>query len=297
MRLMTVSLFQRPLRPFSFLAAAISLAAWPLCASAQLQLPGAFNPAPAGTTTAAPAGGVAKPKPKKVAPAAPKVPSDDSVLGRTLMLNGKSGSMEFRREGKDLQIWRLKLAGDMISKPGDACQIDLSSAPIALKPAGRPAGVNRYQLDIPDCAASVDILEGAALARTEGGGACEFKAADCRADPAGLWGQPASEIGPQRSKEIEGQRHRAESDMRAAFKTWIAGAKGDRKLVSRIAREQAAFSSKREELCRSYARESQHGYCDLVATQARTSSIAARVLPPAEPEEEKPAKARKAGKR
>jgi len=265
---------------------------WPGCASAQLQLPGAFNPAPAGSNET-PDGGIAKPKPKRVAPAAPRIPSDDALLGRTLMQNGKSGLMEFRRDGKDLQISRLKIAGDQIARPGDPCEVDLSSAPIALKPAGRPAGVTRYQLDLPSCAVSIDVLDGAALARAEGG-ACEFKQAGCRVDPAGLWGQPANEIGPQRTKEIEGQRHGAESDMRAAFKDWIATAKGDRVMVTRIAREQAAFSSKREELCRSYARESQHGYCDLVATQARTSAIAARILPPTEPEEPKTPQGRKA---
>jgi len=98
-----------------------------------------------------------------------------------------------------------------------------------------------------------------------------------------LWGQPASEIGPQRTKDIEEERRRAEQTMRANFKAWVTSAGKDHKLVSRIAKEQAAFSSKREELCRTYAREAQHGYCALVATEARSSAIAAHVLQPDDP--------------
>ncbi|MDE2364948.1 MAG: hypothetical protein KGM42_19895, partial [Hyphomicrobiales bacterium] len=248
-------------------------------ARAQMQLPGAVAPAAAGTVSAPAAAKAAKPKPKRVAPAAPRIPTDDAVVGHALMLNGKTGLMEFSRQAKELQLLRLKLAGDQIDRPGEPCEIDLTSQPVALKGTGRPMGVNRYDLDLPACPFSVDIWEGAALAiRTNG--ACEFKAAGCRVDPTGLWGQPASEIGPQRAKEIEGQRRRAEQDMRSQFKTWIATARGDRDLVSRIAREQAAFSSRREELCRTYAREAQHGYCDLVATEARTSALAAHILPP-----------------
>lgn len=267
----------------AFLAVALALIL-PTASFAQLQLPGAFNPAPEGTV-GAPDGGI--PKPKRVGPPPPpKVPPDEAVIGRPLMLNGRSGQIEFRREGKEFQVSRLKLPGDQIARPGEACEVDVS-APIALKAIGKPQGVNRYQLDLPACGFAVDVLDGAVMAVREGG-ACEFQAAGCRVDPTGLWGQPANEIGPQRSKEIEGQRRHAEQDMLAAYRAWIASAGHDRVLVSRIARGQASFSSKREELCRTYARESQHGYCNLIATQARTSAIAAHVLPPVV-EEEKPA--------
>lgn len=265
------------------LAAALALAAGSRPAAAQMQLPGAFTPSPAGAAGQPAGDGGLRPKPRKAVAAAPKVPSDDGVIGRTLMLNGRSGVMEFRREGKALQISRLKLSGDQISRSGEACEVDLGAAPIPLKAAGAPVGVTRYQLDLPACPFTVDILEGAALAAAAG--ACEFSAADCRVDPTGLWGQPANEIGPQRTRDIEQARHRAEQAMRANFKAWLASAGKDHVLVSRIAREQAGFSSKREELCRSYAREGQHGYCGLVATQARSSAIAAHVLPPEDPDE------------
>lgn len=245
-----------------------------------MQLPGAFNPTPAGTVskpTAAHPGG-SKPA-RKLPPAPPKVPSSDALIGRSLMQNGRAGAMEFGKAGADLQLLKLKMAGDQISRNGEACEVDLSSAPIALAALDvRPAGVLRYRVELPACPFSVDILDGAVLTVREGG-ACEFKAADCRVDPTGLWGQPANEIGPQRTKDIEAERRRAEQTMRANFKAWVSSVGKDGKLVARIARTQAAFSSKREELCRAYAREAQHGYCALVATEARSSAIAARILP------------------
>lgn len=283
--------FQRltALRLCSALLGATLLAA---PAPAQMQLPGAFTPAPAGTV-AAPAGGA---KPKKIGPRKPppaKIPSDDTVIGRPLMQNGAFGLIEFARAGTDLQIVKLKLRGDLISRVGDRCEVDLSAQPIALTSADKPAGVTRYNLDLPACPFAVDIFNGAVNVVREGG-ACEFKAADCRVDPTGLWGQPANEIGPKRAKEIEKERNHAEHAVREQFKDWIRSAGKDRALVSRIAHEQAAFSSRREELCRSYQRETEHGYCALIFTEARSAAIAARILPPAPPEEEQPtAKPRK----
>jgi hypothetical protein len=261
-------------------APAVAAIAWISPAAAQMQLPGAFNPTPAGTVSKPQAARPAGAKPgKKLPPAPPKVPSGDSLVGRTLMQNGRAGAMEFSKAGADLQLLKLKMAGDQIARSGEACEVDLSSAPVALAAAdGRPAGLLRYKVELPACPFSLDILDGAVVAVREGG-ACEFKAADCRVDPAGLWGQPANEIGPQRTKDIEAERRRAEQTMRANFKAWVSSAGKDGKLVARIARTQAAFSSRREELCRAYARESQHGYCALVATEARSSAIAARILP------------------
>lgn len=204
------------------------------------------------------------------------------------MHNGAAGVIEFARANKDLQVVRLKLMGDLISRVGERCEVDLSAQPITLTPADRPAGVTRYALDLPACPFAVDIFNGAVNAVREGG-ACEFKAADCRVDPAGLWGQPANEIGPKRAKEIEKERNRAEHAVREQFKEWIRSAGRDRALVSRIAHEQAAFSSRREELCRNYQRETEHGYCALIFTEARSSAIAAHILPPAPPEDEQPA--------
>ncbi|MCB9998276.1 MAG: hypothetical protein H6870_04910 [Methylobacteriaceae bacterium] len=282
--------FQRvtALRFYFALSGATLLAAPAL---AQMQLPGAFTPAPAGTVV----GPAKAAKPKKAGPRKPppaKVPSDDTVIGRPLMQNGAFGVIEFARAGKDLQVIKLKLRGDLISRVGDRCEVDLSAEPIALTAADKPAGVTRYNLDLPACPFAVDIFNGAVKVVREGG-ACEFKAADCRVDPSGLWGQPANEIGPKRAKEIEKERNHAEHAMREQFKDWIRSAGKDRALVTRIAHEQAAFSSRREELCRSYQRETEHGYCALIYTEARSSAIAARILPPAPPEDERPAAKKK----
>ena len=269
------------------IAALLGAAALAAPAQAQLQLPGAFTPAPAGTVS----GPAATAQPKKAGPRKPppppKVPSDDTVIGRPLMQNGAFGLIEFERTGKDLQVVKLKLRGELISRVGERCEVDLSSQPIALTPAEKATGVTRYALDLPACPFAVDIFNGAVNVVREGG-ACEFKAADCRVDPAGLWGQPANEIGPKRAKEIEKERNRAEHAMREQFKGWIKSAGRDRALVSRIAHEQAAFSSRREELCRSYQRETEHGYCALIYTEARSSTIAAHILPPAPAEDERP---------
>ena len=93
----------------------------------------------------------------------------------------------------------------------------------------------------------------------------------------------------KRAKEIEQERRRAEQGVRDQFKEWLRVAGKDRAMVTRIAHEQAAFSSRREELCRNYARESEHGYCALMFTEARSSAIAAHILPPEPPPEERPA--------
>lgn len=262
-------------------------------ARAQLQLPGAFAPAPAGSVAAPPKAATRKPAHK---PAPPKAPGDERLLGRALMLNGRAGLMEFSRADKELQISKLKLAGDQISRVGERCEVDVASGPIALEAAGKPAGVTRYAVRLPACAFHIDVLDGAVLAGRDGG-ACDFSAADCRVNPTGLWGEPASEITPKRAKEIEQQRRGTERAMLENYKAWIKTAGKDKALVRRIARQQAGFSSRREELCRSYAREPEHGYCALLATQAWDLSLAARVLPADEPEAEPPPKAKPARRR
>ena len=83
-----------------------------------------------------------KAAPRKAGPPpAPKVPSEDTLIGRPLMQNGRAGAIEFKRNGKDLQIVRLKMAGDQISRQGEVCEVDLVDASIALaqRPAGPPA--------------------------------------------------------------------------------------------------------------------------------------------------------------
>ena len=241
-------------------------------ASAQLMLPGAIGAPP---PDAGAAGQPAKPKPKPKPPA-PKAVSEDALLGQELYLNGRNGLMSFARAGKELSIGKLKLAGDAISRPGDKCEVDVvAGGQIALASEGRPNGAARYAVDVPACPFSVEVLDGAALA-IHSGGACEFKEADCRIEPAGLWGPTPNAFSPARIKEFEKARGSAEASMRDGFKALTSAGK-DKAEVRQAAREQAGFSAEREMMCRDYAREDTHGFCALRITEARSVSLRARL--------------------
>ncbi|MDE2578152.1 MAG: hypothetical protein KGL46_05045 [Hyphomicrobiales bacterium] len=207
---------------------------------------------------------------------APGAPRAADLVGRTLALNGHAGAMTLKRVGGDIKIATLKLAGEQISRRGEACEVAIDDS-IPLKEDGAPTGAQRYRVELQACPFTIDVLNGAVLASAAQ--ACLFKAADCSVEPSGLWGQPAQEIGPQRAKQIERQRHYAEQAMRAGFRDFVKEAGKDRALVSRIARDQAGFSSRREELCRNYAREADHGYCALTLTQARVVTLNGQIAP------------------
>lgn len=246
-------------------------------AAAQMQLPGAVAPTEAGAVASpTPA---AKPKPKGPPPP-PKIPSEDTLLNRTIQQNGRAGALQFARDGAELRVSKLTLPGERMSRASEQCAVD-APTPVALQLNGRPHGLTSYKAAIENCPIEFDVLEGAVLvaARPK---ACEFPAADCRVDPAGLWGQPASEIGANRAKEIERARNPAEQNARENFRAWIEAVGKDRDLVRRVSREQAGFSSRRAEVCASYAREAEHGYCSLLLTQARGVTLASRTPPPPE---------------
>lgn len=247
-------------------------------ASAQLMLPGAVGaPPPDGGMGAAP-GQPAKPRPKPK-PAPPKAASADALIGLDLYLNGRNGMMSFARSGKELSISKLKLAGDLMSRPGERCEVDVvAGGQIALKAEGRPNGAARYGVDLPACPFSVEALDGAALA-IHSGGACEFREADCRVEPAGLWGPTPNAFSPARIKEFEKARGRAETSMRDAFKA-LAAAGRDKSEIRQAASEQAGFSAEREMMCRDYAREDTHGFCALRITEARGVSLRTRLGKP-----------------
>lgn len=274
--------------PLSVLLLASALVA---PAFAQVQLPGAVAPTASGTVNK-PAG---PPKPRRAGPPPPpKVPSDDGLLNRTLTHNGRSGTMQFAKDGKDLRLAKAVLAGEKISRPSETCTVDEPGMPLVLTTSGKPNGVTRYAAALPDCPVEFDVLEGAVLVPPRGK-ACEIARADCRVDPAGLWGQPANEIGAARTKEIEKSRAPAEQAMRSHFREWIeAATKGkDRDLVRKVSRDQAGFSSRRADTCAPYAREAEHGYCSLVLTQARSAALAARIQLPEEALPEEPKRRRR----
>ena len=94
----------------------------------------------------------------------------------------------------------------------------------------------------------------------------------------------------QEAKEIERQRGRIENEARANFRALLAAAKGNKARVKEIAREQASFSSRREEICRDYAREDQHGYCASRITMAHVVALAAELHGPEKPTSGQPVK-------
>ena len=236
-------------------------------AAAQLALPGAVAPSPVGAVE----------RPHASARAARPVdlaPGVAAIVGHPLLLNGANGLLQLSGNAKALRIDRLTLPGEVISDPRQQCRIDVvSGAPIETKELGRPDGLIRFEADIPACPFQFDVLDGAALVPAQTS-ACVFKEADCQASPSGLWGGEGGKLAAD-AKSIEHARSRAESTMIANFRALSARLK-DRAKAEGVAREQAAFSSQREETCRDYAQEPAHGFCATRLTEARAAFLKAR---------------------
>ncbi|MGH6822046.1 MAG: hypothetical protein ACRECP_09005 [Methylocella sp.] len=268
----------------------------PASARAQLMLPGAFqaSPSAAGKTPQSRAGAA----PGQPKPAGLKPPSEETIFGHELSRDGFAGIIAFQRgAGKGLEITRLSIAGEEISHPGEQCQVEVvAGTPIQTRFAGRPNGVSHYEVEIEACPFSLDVLEGAVLV-TRTPRTCDFRAADCRVDPAGLWGPPGNTFGPDQTKQLERERGRAESAMLARFHALLTSAGKDKEAIKQIAGEQAGFSSEREVICRKYVREDVHGFCALRITQARALALQAafedRAKARAKPAMAKPATAKK----
>jgi hypothetical protein len=230
------------------------------------------QPGPPGAPGEAsvPSGPVAPREAPTARPVAAKPVSDESVLNRDLKLNGRSGNLRIERAGAALRL-RATLEGAMISKPGETCQVKLGEGEaVALTAQGKPEGLSRYAADAPACAVTFDILEGAILVQGPEA-ACTFEAADCRADPRGMWGPEPGALLAQ-AGNLEQDRGLADKAVRDNYKvmTQRATPQGVRPIVA----EQAAFSSEREQVCREYAREGAHGFCHARYTEARLASLA-----------------------
>jgi hypothetical protein len=277
-------------RFFRSLLAAAAAAALTLPAVAQLQLPGAVRaPTPAGATTTPPGGGGPRregdseanaPKPVMV-----RAPGDRTLEGRTLALNGRSGVLRFTRNAGKLELVEMRLTGDRLSKVGESCTMSIAGGPFPVDADGRIDGLVQLRADVPACPFTLAILDGAVMVTHKGSrvstglgaGTCEIKEDDCRGYLAGFWGPPGGGIGPADSKSIEATRSEAEKNARANFRTLIRKYQGDRQKVREIAADQAGFSARREEVCRDYLREFQHGFCASRFTQARAVSLAAQL--------------------
>lgn len=239
-------------------------------ANAQIMLQGAIPPgAPGSANPSSPDGAPAAPKPL---PPPVRAPAEDAVTGRDLLLYGTRGALRLEGRDKSLRVSKLTIEGELATAPGEACRVEAATG-LDLVPDGRPAGVPRYNFTVAACAFSFDVLDGAVLVK---GPACDMQATQCRIDPAGLWGPSAASLKGEQLTKIERSRRQAEDLVRTYFKALIASAKG-RDETKRIAAEQAGFSSRREEVCSNYQRETQHGFCGARITEARAFSLRAEI--------------------
>lgn len=274
------------MKRFFYFVAAVLAGLWAVPeVQAQLVLPGAVAPTPAGSAPAAAAGAASAKKrgkkasgkgggPESGGVASTRAPGEETVAGRQFQRNGASGVLALERPAKALEMSKLVLIGYQISKPAELCRVDISGGKINLTPGPRHEGLISYQVELEACPVSMDILEGAVRLR---GRVCEFKAADCSADPSGVWGPPGASIGEAEAKAIEKLRGKADKDARAGFRAALQKAGGDKSQSTQIVRDQASFSSAREELCRDYAREDKHGFCASRVTLARAVALSAQL--------------------
>ncbi|WP_336486223.1 hypothetical protein [Methylobacterium nigriterrae] len=254
---------------------------------------------PRGVPQGAPQGGPAEPgappapgapgepaaeAPRPAAPPKPVVlraPADDNVAGQDLLLNGLSGSLRLERAGPAMTA-RVTLPGTKVSQPTESCSVPLAGGkPITLTSEGRPEGVGRFEAAAAECPLRFDVLEGGVLVTPLGGNpVCTFSAQDCATTPSGLWGPPAATLIP-RSGEFDTARGIADKAVRDNYKLMTQRAR--REDVRPIVTEQAAFSSDREQVCRTYAREGSHGFCHLRVSETRALALAARLGATASP--------------
>ncbi|GEP09113.1 hypothetical protein [Methylobacterium gnaphalii] len=215
----------------------------------------------------------APPPPRQ--PVVLRTPVEDNVFGQDLMLNGLTGGLKLERAGTGVTA-KVTLPGTKISQPTESCTVKLSAgAPVALTSSGKPEGVTRFEAAAAECPLRFEILDGSVLATPLGGSAiCTFSAADCATTPKGLWGPPAASL-IARSGEFDSARGTADRAVYDNYKIMTQRVRGQD--VRPIVQEQAAFSSDREEICRTYAREGAHGFCHLRYTEARAISLATRL--------------------
>ncbi len=265
------------LRPVSGLLLASALAfGFAASAHAQLDLPGATAPDPAGT----PAPAVPRHKTYRATggTVAERVPSEDSVVGHSIYLNGIGGEMQLDKiDAATLKLSKLSLAGDKITSPAENCKVDIASVTqISAHDISQPGGLHQFQTDLAGCSFSFEIMDGAVRV-SKLDNACVFKAADCQADPSGIWGPSPKAFGPDKVAELNRNRAAAEGVVRKDYKVLMEKAhkaKGD---VKPIAQEQAGFSSERAQVCADYLWEDRHSFCTTTFTEARAAVLAQRL--------------------
>lgn len=219
------------------------------------------------------------------------------VDGRPLRLNGKDGMLMLSGSGATLTVAELRLAGESVSNPSQRCIVDIvGEKPIEARSEGRPDGLERYDIGAPACPFAFDVLDRAVLAPPQIT-ACVFKAADCQTSPGGLWGPDATELGKD-AAEIGKRRVRAETAMSKALSR-IEKLAADNPDAAALLRDQKAFPGEREDTCKDYVKESDHGFCAASLTEARAALLEARLtgFSPSAAERPDAAKAEKRSKK
>jgi hypothetical protein len=254
-----------------------------------------------GAAPAAPEGATAPSKPKKTHPASSAKPAKPaaaagvaSLVGRPLMLNGKSGLLQISGDDNAITVERLQLAGEGVSDSSQRCVVDIvGETPIQATNVGRPDGLERFEAKVPACPIVFDVLDGAVLAPTQIT-ACVFKAADCQTTPGGLWGPDGASLVGDAATIIK-ERAEAERTMGKILHI-IEDRAEDSPRAADIVRDQSGFAGQREELCRDYVKETVHGYCALRVTEARAALLQTRLdeLGPATASKAASAKGKKA---
>ena len=97
-------------------------------AEAQMQLPGAVGGGSrAGTGSGSPGGGAGGAPPYvPPKPVAIDAPNEGAIAGHVLSRDGTKGEMTFDKAGEGLALSKLILAGTKISKPGQACTVNVA---------------------------------------------------------------------------------------------------------------------------------------------------------------------------
>jgi hypothetical protein len=246
-------------------------------AQAQLALPGAAGATPEpGATAPHKTDSSDKPdKADKGGKPASLASSPRALADRPLRLDGNRGRLLLSDRDKTLRIEKLSLAGEVISDPSRKCLIDIvADAPIETKSLGKPDGLARFEAEIPACTFTFDVLDGAVLVPAQER-ACVFQAADCQANPAGLWGPDPTTLHAD-AKAIGQRRTRLEAAADRSLRAIQARLKGKPE-ADDVAREDTDLTSRRDEVCRNYLQEATYAFCASRLAQTRAALLKARL--------------------
>ena len=236
----------------------LALAAAP--ARAQLALPGAAPAAPAGAPTAAPkpkkSTGGAKDKAAKAGNVRPEVRARRRI-------DRRSPADAERRNGAppDLRPRTTRCRSTSSASPARACRTPPSAASSissaksrSRRPgAGRPDGLDRYEVDVPACPFAFDVVDGAVL----------VPVADHRLRVQGgrLPDQPERALGAGRRRRSRRTPRRSANAAPRPRTPWLGRCTGskiaprDNPDAANLVREQSGFTGERDDICRDYVKE------------------------------------------